>query len=98
MKAPKGANSEQMGTRSANLTTDAEVKTVPETSKYSQASCDTSVMMSSRQKKPTTVLMAIRTTLVGVATFSLTRKSSVRMEKAQMSTPEPANEDSRPRA
>lgn len=55
-----------------------------------------SVIISSLQKKPTTVFMAMRMTLVGVATFSLTRKSSVRMENEQMSTPEPAKADSKP--
>lgn len=37
--------------------------------------------------KPTSVFMAISTTLVGVATFSVTRNSSVRMENVQMSIP-----------
>ena len=37
----------------------------------------------------TTVLMAMRTTEVGVAVFSEMRKRSVRTEKEQMSMPEP---------
>ena len=36
------------------------------------------------------VLMAMSTTEVGVVTFSLTLKRRERMEKEQMSTPEPA--------
>ena len=39
---------------------------------------------------PKTVLMAMRTTEVGVETFSLTLKRRERTEKEQMSTPLPA--------
>ena len=51
------------------------------------ASSSTPPMANSRYKKPTNVLMAISTTLVGVAVFSVTRNNSVRIEKVQMSIP-----------
>jgi len=51
------------------------------------ASGATPPVKSCRIAKPTTVLMAMRTTLVGVAVFSVTRNNSVRTEKVQTSTP-----------
>lgn len=58
-----------------------------QTVKNLTASGDTPPMASWRYMKPTSVLMAMSTTLVGVATFSDTRNSSVRTEKVQMSIP-----------
>ena len=48
------------------------------------------LVMSCLQKNPTQVLIAIRTTDVGVATFSLTLNNKHRTEKEQISTPLPA--------
>ena len=78
---PNGAQITTMGTQTA---------------KYSHASWDTSCMMRIRQNVPTHVLIAMSTTLVGVATFSLTWNSRVKMENEQMSTPEPAIEVNMP--
>lgn len=58
-----------------------------QTVKNLTASGDTPPMASCRYMNPTSVLMAMSTTLVGVATFSETRKRSVRTEKVQMSIP-----------
>lgn len=43
-----------------------------------------------------TALINMRRTDVGVATFSDTRKSKVKIEKEQMSTPDPVNALRRP--
>ena len=48
------------------------------------------LVMRCLQKNPTQVLIAIRTTDVGVATFSLTLNNKHRTEKEQISTPLPA--------
>ena len=53
--------------------------TVPETLKYSHARGEISHMINWRQKNPTQVFAAIKTTDVGVAVFSETRKSNVRI-------------------
>lgn len=58
-----------------------------QTVKNLTASGNTPPMASWRYMKPTSVLMAISTTLVGVAVFSDTRNKSVRTEKVQMSIP-----------
>lgn len=58
-----------------------------QTVKNLTASCSTPPMASFRYMNPTTVLIAIRTTLVGVAVFSVTRKRSVRIENVHMSMP-----------
>ena len=50
----------------------------------------------SRQRKPTTVLIAMRITDVGVAVFSVRRKRSVKHAKEQMSMPEPEIEEKMP--
>ena len=54
-------------------------------------------MASCRYMNPRRVLIAIRTTVVGVATFSDTRKRRVRMENVQMSIPLPDREQKRPK-
>lgn len=51
------------------------------------ASLSTPPMASCRYMNPTRVFIAMRTTLVGVATFSETRKRRVRIENVQMSIP-----------
>ena len=51
------------------------------------ASLSTPPMASCRYMNPTRVLIAMRTTLVGVATFSDTRKRRARIENVQMSIP-----------
>ena len=48
------------------------------------------LVMRCLQKNPTQVLIAIRTTDVGVATFSLTLNNKHSTEKEQISTPLPA--------
>ena len=48
------------------------------------------LVMRCLQKNPTQVLIAIRTTDVGVATFSLTLNNRHSTEKEQISTPLPA--------
>lgn len=58
-----------------------------QTVKNRTASDSTPPIASWRYMNPTRVLRAMSTTLVGVATFSETRNSSVRMEKVQMSIP-----------
>lgn len=51
------------------------------------ASLSTPPMASCRYMNPARVFIAMRTTLVGVATFSDTRKRRVRIENVQMSIP-----------
>lgn len=58
-----------------------------QTVKKRTASGATPPMASCLYMKPTSVLMAMSTTLVGVATFSDTRNRSVRMENVQISMP-----------
>lgn len=94
---------EGLDERVAMLETDDEVgraacrdspmtTTGAQTAKNLTASLSTPPMPSCRYMKPTSVLMAIKTTLVGVAIFSETRKRSVKTEKVQMSIPLPANQ------
>mmetsp|Transcript_25342 Transcript_25342/g.70892 ORF Transcript_25342/g.70892 Transcript_25342/m.70892 type:complete len:217 (-) Transcript_25342:546-1196(-) len=62
------------------------------TIKKSQAWGSIPPSQASLNQKPMLVLMAMRMTLVGVATFSVTRKRRVRMAKAQISMPLPESE------
>lgn len=58
-----------------------------QTMKNLVASLSTPPMASCRYMNPARVFIAMRTTLVGVATFSDTRKRRVRIENVQMSIP-----------